>query len=480
MTTNSKLTPEDAIQLARENDVQMVDLKFIDVPGTFQHLSLPVSELTPELFSEGTGFDGSSIRGFQAIEESDMLLVPDPTTAAIDPVYDVSSLSLICDIRDPMNGGNYSRDPRWIARKAEAYLAASGIGETSYWGPELEFFVFDSARFDQNARSGYYFVDSDEGVWNSGAEMTLDGELNRAYRPRHKEGYFPAPPVDTLTDLRSEAVLKMQGFGIQVEKHHHEVATAGQCEIDIRYDTLTRTADSVMIYKYIVKNVAGEHGKVATFMPKPLFGDNGTGMHTHQSIWRNGDNLFYGEGYADMSDMMKHYIGGLLKHAPALLAFCAPTTNSYRRLVPGFEAPVNLVYSARNRSACARIPVYFSTPESKRVEFRCPDPTANPYLAFSAMLMAGIDGIVNKIDPGDPVDVDLYELPPAQASNIRQVPGSLDEALDALETDHQFLLHGDVFTKDLVGTWLDYKRSRELDEMRLRPHPYEFYLYFDA
>ena len=479
MTTNG-LTPADVIQFAREKNVQMVDLKFVDVPGTMQHLSLPVSELTPELFEEGTGFDGSSIRGFQAITESDMLLVPDPTTAAIDPIYEITTMSLICNIREPLVGGNYDRDPRWIAQKAEAHLASTGLGDVSYWGPEVEFFIFDSARFDQNARSGYYSVDSDEGVWNSGAEGRLDGEMNLAYRPRYKEGYFPAPPVDTLTDLRSEAVLKMQGFGIHVEKHHHEVATAGQGEIDIRYDTLTRTADNVMIYKYILKNVAREHGKVATFMPKPIFGDNGTGMHTHQSIWKNGDNLFFGEGYANMSEMMKFYIGGLLKHSPSLLAFCAPTTNSYRRLVPGFEAPVNLAYSARNRSACARIPLYFSSPASKRIEYRCPDPTANPYLAFAAMLMAGLDGIINKIDPGDPLDVDLYDLSPEEARGIRQVPGSLEEALDSLEGDNDYLQRGDVFTPDLLELWLDFKRTKDVEEMRARPHPYEFYLYFDA
>ena len=480
MTTSRPSTAADVIELAESRNIQMLDLKFADVPGTLQHVSLPVSELNTELFRDGTGFDGSSIRGFQAIHESDMLLVPDPATAAIDPVYETPTISLICNIRDPLTGSNYPRDPRWIAQKAEAHLISSGVGDVSYWGPELEFFIFDSARFDQDARSGYYFVDSDEGVWNSGSEVTLMGELNQAYRPRYKEGYFPAPPTDTLTDVRSEAVLKMQGFGIHVEKHHHEVATAGQGEIDMRYDELTRMADNVIIYKYILKNVAREHGKVATFMPKPLFGDNGTGMHTHQSIWKDGTNLFFGEGYANMSEMMKFYIGGLLKHSPALLAFCAPTTNSYRRLVPGFEAPVNLVYSARNRSACARIPVYFSTPESKRVEYRCPDPSCNPYLAFAAMLMAGLDGIANRIDPGDPLDLDLYDLTPEQAASVQQVPGSLDDVLDALEADHQFLTRGDVFTGDLIETWLDYKRSREIDEVRLRPHPYEYYLYFDA
>ena len=478
--TNEHKTPAEVIGFAKQNNIKMVDLKLADLLGTTQHITIPVEEMTEELFKEGTGFDGSSIRGFQPIDESDMLLVPDAATAAIDPVFDIPTLSLICNVRDPLTGGHYSRDPRWIAQKAESFLASSGIAAVSYWGPELEFFIFDTARFDQNTRSAYYFVDSDEGVWNSGSELTLGGELNPGYRPRYKEGYFPAPPVDTLTDIRSEAVLKMAGFGMQIEKHHHEVATAGQGEIDFRYDSLTRTADNVVIYKYILKNVAREHGKVATFMPKPLFGDNGTGMHTHQSLWRNGTNLFAGNGYANISDLMRFYIGGLLTHSPALLALCAPTTNSYRRLVPGFEAPVNLVYSARNRSACARIPVYFDKPEAKRVEYRCPDPTCNPYLAFSAMLMAGIDGIINEIDPGDPVDKDMYELSPEEAAKVTQVPGSLPETLDALEADHEFLLRGDVFTEDVIETWLDYKRTREVDELRLRPHPYEFAMYFDA
>ncbi len=478
--TEIKRTPAEVIAFAKENNIKMIDLKFVDVPGTMQHVTVPIGELTEDLFAEGTGFDGSSIRGFQTIDESDMLLVPDPNTSSIDTLLDIPTLSLICDIRDPINGGSYSRDPRNIAKKAEAHLKDSGIGDISYWGPELEFFVFDTARFDQTANQSFYHVDSDEGIWNSGNEITLGGELNLAYQPRHKEGYFPASPVDTMTDLRSEMVLKMIGFGIDVEKHHHEVATAGQAEIDFKFDTLTHTADSVMIYKYIVKNVAKEYGKTATFMPKPIFGDNGTGMHTHQSIWNGGENLFAGDGYAGISEMMKHYIGGLLRHSPAILAFCAPTTNSYRRLVPGFEAPVNLVYSARNRSACCRIPMYFSSPNARRVEYRCPDATANPYLAFSAMLMAGIDGIVNKIDPGNPLDTDIYALSDAEAANVQQVPGSLPEALDALENDHEFLLRGDVFTSDFVELWLDYKRTREIDELRLRPHPYEFLLYYDA
>ncbi len=476
----TRRTAADVIKFARDKGIKIVDLKFTDVPGTLQHVAIPVGEMNEELFEEGTGFDGSSIRGFQAIQESDMLLVPDPNTATIDPVYEIPTLSLICDVRDPLTGGHYSRDPRWIAQKAEAFLKSTGLGDTSYWGPELEFFIFDSARFDQNSNSGYYFIDSEEGVWNSGDERTLGGGRNLAYRPRYKEGYFPAPPFDTFGDIRSEAVLWMQDFGIEIEKHHHEVATAGQGEIDFRFDTLTTTADNVLIYKYLLKNVARKHGKVATFMPKPLFGDNGTGMHTHQSIWRDGTNTFYGEGYANMSDTMKHYIGGLLKHSPAILAFAAPTTNSYRRLVPGYEAPVNLAYSARNRSACCRIPMYFNKPAAKRVEYRCPDPSCNPYLAFPAMLLAGIDGILNKIDPGDPLDVNIYEMSPEEAANVKTVPGSLEESLNALEEDHEFLLRGDVFTKDLIDTWLDFKREKELDAVRLRPHPYEFFLYFDA
>ena len=475
------MTPEDVIKLIADEGIEIIDLKFTDLPGTLQHVGVPPNEVNESLFANGTGFDGSSIRGFQTIDESDMLLVPDPSTAVIDPVYNIKTLSLLCNIRDPLTSSDYTRDPRYVSQKAEAYLASSGIGDTSYWGPEAEFFIFDTASYDQDAHSAYYSVDSDEGVWNSGSAYNLDGEtLNKGHRPRHKGGYFPVPPVDTLSDIRSEMVIEMQKFGMVIEKQHHEVATAGQAEIDIVYDTLTKTADNIMIYKYLVKNVAARHGKTATFMPKPLFGDNGTGMHTHQSIWKEGTNIFYGDGYAHMSDTMKYYIGGLLKHAPALLAFAAPTTNSYRRLVPGYEAPVNLAYSSRNRSACCRIPAYFDTPPAKRIEFRCPDPTANPYFAFSAMLLAGIDGIRNQIDPGDPLDVDLYDLSPEEAANVQQVPGSLEESLDALEGDHEFLLTGDVFTSDLIETWLDYKRSNEVDEVRLRPHPYEFFLYYDA
>ena len=475
------MTPEETVRFCHDRGIEIIDLKFTDVPGTLQHISIPLVELTEKNMLDGYGFDGSSIRGFKAIEESDMLLIPDPTTAYVDPFFQIPTLTMFCNVLDPLTRDYFSRDPRWVAKKAEVYLKESGLADVSYWGPEIEHFVFDSARFDQNQRSGYYFIDSDEGVWNSGQPASLDGGPNLAYRPRYKEGYFPAPPFDTFQDFRSEITLKLAQFGIHVEKHHHEVATAGQAEIDMRYDTLTRMADSVVIQKYIVKNVARSHGKVATFMPKPIFEDNGSGMHTHQSLWKDGGNLFYNaEGYALLSETCLHYIGGLLKHTPALLALIAPTTNSYRRLVPGYEAPVNLVYSVRNRSACIRIPTYFSSPESRRLEYRVPDPTCNPYLGFAAMLMAGVDGIINKTDPGGPMDVDLYSLPREESAKIKQVPGSLDAVLDFLEEDHEFLLRGDVFTKDLIETWLDYKRSRELDPIRLRPHPYEFYLYFDA
>ena len=488
MTTDKKPTsPADVTAMIEENGIQMIDLKFCDLPGTWQHFTVPLVEYEEKLFQEGTGFDGSSIRGFQQIHESDMLVVPDPTTAMLDPFTTMPTLSLICDIVDPSTTKAYGRDPRLIAKKAEAFLKESGVGDVSFWGPELEFFIFDSVRFDQNAHSGYYFVDSDEGIWNSGSQFGPDEGSNLAKGPnlgnkiRHKEGYFPVPPMDTQQDIRSEMVELMVEAGIHIEKHHHEVATAGQAEIDMRFDSLLNMADKVLTYKYLVKNVAREHGKVATFMPKPLFGDNGTGMHVHQSVWKGGVNQFYADqGYANLSTFALHYIGGLLKHAPALLAFCAPTTNSYKRLVPGFEAPVNLAYSMRNRSACARIPAYFPHPAAKRVEFRCPDPTANPYLAFSAMLMAGIDGVINQIDPGQPLDKDIYNMSAEESAGIQQVPGSLEEALNALKNDHEFLLRGDVFTKDLVDTWIDYKTEREVDALRLRPHPYEYALYLDA
>lgn len=453
----------------------MVDLKFVDLPGIWQHFSFTVDELNEDLFTEGIGFDGSSIRGFQEIHESDMLLIPDPNTAVVDPFCSIPTLTMICNVKDPVTLQSYTRDARYIAQKAEAYLKSTGIGDTVYFGPEPEFFVFNSARFDQTTNAGYYFIDSDEGIWNSGACAP-----NLAYRPRLKEGYFPVPPMDTLQDIRSEMVLTMKKVGIPVEVHHHEVATGGQCEIDMRYDTLTKMGDNLMWYKYIVKNVARKHGMTATLMPKPLFGDNGSGMHVHQSIWKGGTNVFYDpNGYAQISQTAKYYIGGLLQHAPALLAFCAPTTNSYRRLVPGYEAPVNLIYSQRNRSACVRIPMYSKSPKSKRLEFRCPDPSCNGYLAFAAMLMAGLDGIQNRIEPPEPIDKDLYDLPPEEAATVKNTPGSLGEVLDALEADHEFLLKGDVFTPDVIEVWLNYKRTREHDAIRLRPHPYEFFLYFD-
>jgi glutamine synthetase len=471
---------QQIIDLLREHKIQIVDLKFTDLPGLWQHFSITLPEVHEGLFAEGIGFDGSSIRGFQEIQESDMLLKPDPTTAFIDPVSETPTLSLICDVVDPVLHQPYSRDPRYVARKAEAYLRQTGIATTCYFGPELEFFIFDSIRFGQDAHCGYYHVESAEGDWNTGRDEGAYGGGNLGYKPRYKEGYFPVPPHDTLQDIRSTIVLLLQQAGVQVEVHHHEVATAGQNEIDMRFATLTRMADNVMIYKYICKNVARQHGKVATFMPKPLFSDNASGMHCHQSLWNDSENLFYdANGWALTSDICRWYIGGLLKHAPALMAFCAPTTNSYKRLVPGYEAPVNLAMSQRNRSAAARIPMYSDSPNARRVEFRCPDPSANAYLAFSAMLMAGLDGIESKADPGDPLDVNIYDLPPEKAKNVRQVPGSLDESLRALEADNEFLRRGDVFTEDVIDTWLEYKRKREIEPIRLRPHPWEFYLYFD-
>ena len=451
-------TPAEAIAFCREQGIQFIDLKFTDVPGTFQHFSIPLQYLDEGAFTEGLGFDGSSIRGFQTIDESDMMMVPDVTSFFVDHVLTIPTASFLCDIRDPVEDGPYSGDPRYVAKKAEAYLKSAGIADVSYWGPELEHFIFDSISFDQNERSGYYFVDSDEGIWNSG--RSNEGRPNLGHRPRYKQGYFPTPPVDTLQNIRSECVLKMMQVGIDVEVHHHEVATAGQGEIDMLVGSLTRMADQVMLHKYILKNVARSHGKTATFMPKPLFSDNGSGMHVHQSLWKDGTPLFFDEkGDALLSEMGHHYIGGLLKHSSALLALIAPTTNSYRRLVPGFEAPVNLAYSQRNRSAMARIPVYTKSPAAKRVEFRPPDPSCNSYLAFAAMLMAGLDGVINKIDPGEPLEVDLYDLSPAEAAKVKQVPGSLGEVLDALEEDHDFLLRGDVFTPDLLETHITYKRE---------------------
>ena len=464
------------LEYAKKHAVKIVDVKFVDLPGTWQHFSLPVEDLSEDLFDEGIGFDGSSIRGFQLIHESDMMLVADPDTACVDPMLEIPTLSLICNVVDPITRKRYSRDPRYIAEKAEAHLKSSGLADVSYWGPEAEFYIFDDVRYDQNAHCGYYFINSVEGIWNSGRQENP----NLGYKLRHKEGYFPVPPSDTLQDFRSEIILKLEEVGVHAEVHHHEVGTAGQCEIDMRFNSLTKMADNMMYYKYVIKNVARKHGKTATFMPKPIFGDNGSGMHVHQSLWKSNKNLFWDEkGYAQISQMARHYIGGLLKHAPALLGLCAPTTNSYRRLVPGFEAPVNLVHSQRNRSAAVRIPVYSKSSKSKRIEFRCPDPSANPYLCFAAQLMAGLDGIKHKMDPGHPIDKDLYELEPEEAAKVKSTPGSLGEVLDALEKDHDFLLEADVFTPDLIETWLTYKRDKELAPVNLRPVPHEFFLYFD-
>jgi len=445
-----------------------------------QHFSMPIHELTADGFDEGYGFDGSSIRGFQEIQESDMLLVPDPNTAVIDPFREHTTLSINCYVQDPITGEPYTRDPRYVAKKAEEYVKGTGIADTVYIGPEAEFYIFDSARFDQNQYSGYYYIDSVEGVWNSGREFELDGGPNLGYKPRYKEGYFPVPPMDSFQDLRSEMILTLEKLGVEVEVQHHEVGTAGQAEIDMRFDTLLTMADKLMLYKYVVKNVAHSAGYTVTFMPKPIFQDNGSGMHVHQSLWKGGEPLMFDEkGYGQISDLARWYIGGLLKHAAAILAFAAPTTNSYKRLVPGYEAPVNLVYSQRNRSACVRIPVYSKSPKAKRLEFRPPDPSANPYLAFSALLMAGLDGVQNRIEPPDPLDKDLYDLPPEDLAKVPQVPGSLDESLAALEADHEFLLAGGVFTQDVIDTWISYKRENEIDELRLRPHPWEFYMYYD-
>ena len=469
------MTPREVLDFAKKNKVEMVDLKFVDLLGAWQHFSIPTSELSLDLFKEGSGFDGSSIRGWKAIQNSDMLLVPDPNTALLDPFTDIPTLSMIGEVQDPITRQGYERDPRFVARNAEKYLKSTKIGDTSFWGPEAEFFIFDHVSYDQNAYSGFYFVDSEEGVWNSGEEGT-----NLGSRPRHKEGYFPVPPVDSQQDIRSEMVRVMEKAGIRVEKHHHEVATAGQGEIDLRFDTLLKMADKMIMYKYIVKNVARRHGKTATFMPKPVFGDNGTGMHTHQSIWKDGKPTFAGKDYAGVSQQCLYYIGGILKHAKALTAFTNPSTNSYKRLTPGFEAPTLLAYSSRNRSAGIRIPMYSPNPKAKRIEVRFPDPSSNMYLAFSAMLMAGLDGIQNKIHPGEPMDKNLYDLDPEEAGNIPTLPASLEEALNSLEDDHQFLLKGGVFSEDIIEAWIAYKRENEVDQVRIRPHPHEFFMYYDV
>ena len=470
------MKPQEVMALIKDKEVRAVDLRFVDLPGLWQHFTMSTKEFSEDAFNEGVGFDGSSIRGFQEIQESDMLLVPDPTTAFVDPFAAASTLILICNVKDPVTGESYSRDPRYIAQKAEAYLKSTGIGDTAYFGPEPEFFILDDVRFSQGYDHGYYFVDSKEGFWNAGKEENP----NLGYKPRYKEGYFPVPPMDSLQDIRTEMMLTLESIGVDVEVHHHEVGTAGQAEIDMRFDSLVSMGDKLLKYKYVIKNVARRHEKTVTLMPKPIFQDNGSGMHVHQSVWKDKKNQFFEAGtYADLSKAALYYIGGLLKHAPALLALCAPTTNSYRRLVPGYEAPINLIYSQRNRSAAVRIPVYSRSERAKRVECRFPDPSCNGYLAFSAMLMAGLDGIQNKLTPPGPLDKDLYDLPPEELAKIESTPGSLGEALDALEGDHEFMLKGDVFTQDVVETWIAYKRENEVDAIRLRPHPWEFALYFD-
>jgi glutamine synthetase len=468
------MSPKEVLEFAKKNDAKQIDLRFSDIPGLWHHVSYPIKQLSEESFEEGYGFDGSSIRAWAAISESDMLLLPDPNTAFMDPFAETSTLVMVSDIIDPITHQHYERDPRWIAKKAELYLKNSGIADTAYFGAEAEFFIFDNIRFDQNQHSGYYYIDAEEGRWNSGREKD-----NLGYRPRYKEGYFPVPPTDHYQDLRSEMVQTMLGCGLNVECHHHEVATGGQAEIDLRYDSLVKSADSITLYKYCIRNVANQYGKTVTFMPKPLFADNGSGMHCHQSLWTNGQPLFAGDCYAGLSQMALWYIGGLLKHARSLSAVIAPTTNSYKRLVPGYEAPVNLAYSRRNRSAAVRIPMYSSSPKAKRIEFRPPDPSANPYLAFAAMMMAGLDGVLNKINPGEPLDKDIYDLSPEELRNVPSMPASLDEALTCLEEDHGYLLKGDVFTEELLEAFVDYKRKNEADAVRLRPHPYEFALYYD-
>ena len=475
------MTPNDVMRLVDDKGAKVVDFKFVDVPGTWQHFTIPMSQFDLSLFDEGLGFDGSSIRGFQEINESDMLVMPDPNTAVIDPFGATPTLSLVCDVAEPGTLRPYSRDPRSLAKRAEAYLRDSGIADTSYFGPEAEFFVFDDVRYESSPHSQAYTVDSREGNWNT----SRPEEPNLGNKIRNKEGYFPVPPVDTFQDIRNEMSLVMESVGIEVERQHHEVATAGQAEIDMKFDTLVAMADKLMMYKYIVKNVAYRHGKVATFMPKPIYGDNGSGMHVHQSLWKRGEPLFFDDcGYAMLSDMARYYIGGLLRHAPAILAFAAPTTNSYKRLVPGFEAPVNLVFSARNRSAAIRIPMYSQNPKSKRVEFRPPDASSNPYLAFSAMLMAGLDGIDKRLDPSangmGPIDKNIYDLSESEYAEIRSVPGSLGEALNALDRDRTFLTQSGVFTDDLIDGYISYKLAKEVDEVRLRPTPHEYYLYFDV
>jgi glutamine synthetase len=472
-------TPQELLKRIQDEKIQLIDLKFIDTVGTWQHLTLYQNQIDETAFTDGVPFDGSSIRGWKAINESDMTMVLDANTAWIDPFMEVPTLSIICSIKEPRTGEWYNRCPRVIAQKAVDYLISTGIGDTVFFGPEAEFFIFDSARFAQTANEGYYFLDSAEGAWNSGKAGTVD-KPNLGYKPRFKEGYFPVSPTDSSQDIRTEMLLTMAELGVPIEKHHHEVATGGQCELGFKFGKLVEAADWLMIYKYVIKNVAKKHGKTVTFMPKPIFGDNGSGMHCHQSIWKDGQPLFAGDKYAGLSETALYYIGGLLKHAPALLAITNPSTNSYKRLVPGYEAPVNLAYSQGNRSASIRIPLSGTNPKAKRLEFRCPDATSNPYLAFAAMLSAGIDGIKNKIHPGEPLDKNIYELSPEELAKVPSTPGSLELALQALEKDHAFLTESGVFTEDFIGNWIDYKLGNEVKQLQLRPHPYEFYLYYDA
>ena len=467
---------DNVLEFIKTKAIQFIDLKFMDFPGQWQHFTVPVSQFDADTFVNGLGFDGSSIRGWKAINESDMLIIPDPNTMFLDPFIQIPTLSLICDVYEPATKEKYSRCPRNIAQKAEAYLLSTGIADTSYFGPEAEFFIFDDVRFDSKPNGSFYMVDSVEGRWNSGR----DEGPNLGYKPRYKEGYFPVPPTDALMDLRNDMVVNLINSGVDVEAQHHEVASGGQCEIDLRFQPLVKAADQLLLFKYIIKNTAKKNGKTVTFMPKPIFGDNGSGMHVHSSLWKKGKPLFAGSGYAGLSEMGLYFIGGLLKHAPSLLAFTNPTTNSYKRLVPGYEAPVNLAYSQRNRSASIRIPMYSANPKTKRAEFRCPDATSNPYLAFSAMLMAGLDGIINRIDPGEPLDKDIYDMSPEELKDVPSTPGSLNEALASLEKDNEYLLKGDVFTTDVVETWIKYKTEKEIKPMALQPHPYEFSLYYDV
>jgi glutamine synthetase len=467
---------DNVFKFISTNGIKFVDLKFMDLPGQWQHFTVPVSQLKEDSFEDGFGFDGSSIRGWKAINESDMLIVPDPSTLLLDAFYDQPTLSLICDVLEPATKEKYSRCPRNIAQKAADYLVSTGIADTAYFGPEAEFFIFDDVRFDSKPNGSFYIVDSIEGKWNSGR----DENPNLGYKPRYKEGYFPVPPTDSLGNLRSEMVTNLINAGIDVEAQHHEVASGGQCEIDLRFEPLVKAADQLLLFKYIVKNTAKKNNKTVTYMPKPIFGDNGSGMHVHTSLWKKGKPLFFGNGYAGLSEMALYFAGGLLKHAASLLAFTNPTTNSYKRLVPGFEAPVNLAYSQRNRSASIRIPMYSASPKAKRLEFRCPDPSCNPYLAFPAILMAGLDGVVNRIDPGNPLDKDIYDMSPEELKDVPSTPGSLGEALKALSEDHEYLLKGDVFTEDVIETWINYKTEKEIKPMALQPHPYEFSLYYDV